>query len=355
MTTDTKSRQTIRIADHRIGPDEKPFVIAEMSANHNGDFAKAVAILEAAKRAGADAVKLQTYTADTMTIDCEKDEFRIDKGLWAGRYLYELYQQASTPWEWHRDLFEKARELGITVFSTPFDETAVDLLEELNAPAYKIASFELTDLPLIQKAAATGKPMIMSTGMANWDEIEEAVTTARAAGAEELVVLHCVSGYPTPPEDSNLRTIPVLAERLGVPVGLSDHTLGTTVATAAVALGACVIEKHFTLDRTDEGPDAAFSLEPDELAELCETTRTAHAALGQPRSGRMSSEDVMSTFRRSIYAVTDIEPGEPLSRENVRVIRPGYGLKPRYFKEVLGRKASQRIERGTALSWELID
>jgi N-acetylneuraminate synthase len=352
MAPDVLERKAVEIDGCVIGTDRPPYLIAEMSANHNGDREKAFALLKAAKDAGAHAVKLQTYTADTMTIDCKSDDFRIEWGLWAGRYLYELYQEASTPWGWHEDLFAKARELGITIFSTPFDETAVDFLEELGAPAYKIASFELTHIPLIRKVASTGKPMIMSTGMASWEEIEEALNAAREAGANDVVLLHCVSSYPTPPEEANLRTIPVLANRFDVHVGLSDHTLGTTVATTAVALGISVIEKHFTLDRNDEGPDSAFSMNPAELEDLARATREAWLALGRVRHGRTASESTMAHYRRSIYAVRDIRKGELLTTDNVRVIRPGYGLAPRNFDDVLGRECGCDISRGTPITWE---
>jgi N-acetylneuraminate synthase len=345
----------VRIADRRIGPEWPPYVIAEVSANHNGDKETALAMVDAAADAGADAVKLQTYTADTITMDVRSPDFRIEGGLWAGRYLHELYQQAHTPWKWHGDLFRRARERGITLFSSPFDETAVDFLEDLGAPAYKIASFELTHLPLIRKAAATGKPLILSTGMADWPEIAEALETAQAAGKGGAILLHCVSGYPTPADEANLATIPALADRFQVPVGLSDHTLGTPVATASVALGACVIERHFILDRSAGGPDAAFSLEPSELATLCRDVRTAFSAIGTPRAGRTKSEAQMAPFRRSIYAERDIAAGEAFDACNVRVIRPGYGLAPRHWDELLARRARQAIPRGTPISWDLVE
>ena len=342
----------MKIDGRDIGPGSPSYVIAEISANHNGGKQEALAMVDAAAAAGADAVKLQTYTPDTMTIDVEAPDFKIEKGLWAGRYLYDLYQQAYTPWEWHADLFERARARQLTVFSTPFDETAVDFLETLDVPAHKIASFELTHLPLIRRAARTGKPLIMSTGMASWAEIDEAVATARAAGTAELILLHCVSGYPTPACDANLATIPAMAARYGVPVGLSDHTLGTAVATAAVALGACLVEKHFILDRRSDAPDAAFSLEPGELRTLATNLREASAALGVPKTGRAASEAAMAPLRRSIYAVQDIAEGEAFTADKVRVIRPGYGLAPRHWDTVLTDRAAAAVPRGTALTWD---
>jgi N-acetylneuraminate synthase len=354
MTHQGGQPTAVEIGGRRIDPDSPPFVIAEVSANHNGDKDTALAMIDAAADAGADAVKLQTYTADTITMDVQSPDFRIDEGLWAGRYLHELYQQAHTPWNWHPELFARARARGITLFSSPFDETAVDFLDELGAPAYKIASFELTHIPLIRKAAATGKPLIMSTGMAQWEEIAEAVDAARAAGSGGLVLLHCVSGYPTPPEEANLASIQALAERFQLQVGLSDHTLGTAVATTSVALGARIIEKHFILDRATGGPDAPFSLEPSELATLCRDARTAFSAIGQPRPGRTRSESAMVPFRRSIYAARDIAPGEPFDATNVRVIRPGYGLAPRYWDHLMTATAAQNIPRGTAITWDML-
>ena len=345
----------IAIAGRRIGPGHPPYVIAEMSGNHNGDINRAFALLEAAKTAGADAVKLQTYTADTITIDHDGPGFRIEGGLWNSRTLYELYQEAHTPWEWHPQLFAKAHELGITIFSSPFDPTAVEFLEQLGAPAYKIASFEIVDLPLIQRAARTGKPLIVSTGLAGLGEIGDAVEAARAAGCREIALLHCTSGYPTPPEDSNLRTIPHLAEAFGVVAGLSDHTPGTAVPVAATALGARVIEKHFTLHRADGGPDAAFSLEPEELAELVTSCRTAWTALGDVNYALEASERGNKIFRRSLYAVKDIPAGAELTAENVRSIRPGYGLPPKHLPEILGRRAGRPIVRGTPLTWSLLE
>ncbi|MGY5708914.1 pseudaminic acid synthase [Vibrio cincinnatiensis] len=344
----------ITIDGRKIGPNYAPYIIAELSANHNGDIQRAFQIMEEAKKAGADAIKLQTYTHETITIDCESEEFQIKGGLWDGQTLYELYKGAHMPWEWHKPLFEKAQELGITIFSSPFDFSAVDLLEKLDAPAYKIASFELVDLPLIKRVAQTGKPMIMSTGMANEHEIAEAIQTARENGCKELVVLHCVSGYPAPAEQYNLRTIADMAERFDVLSGLSDHTIDNATAVASVALGACLIEKHVTLDRNGGGPDDSFSLEPHELQALCQDAKTAWAALGKVNYERTEAEKGNVKFRRSLYIVKDIKAGEVLTEEHVRSIRPGFGLAPKLYDEVIGKIVKVDISSGTPLSFELI-
>lgn len=345
----------INIDHHVISVDSPPFVVAELSANHNGSLDRAMETISAAHQCGADAIKLQTYTAETMTIDCDRPDFMIKGGLWNGYKLYDLYKEAQTPYEWHKPLFAHARSLGITVFSTPFDETAVDLLEELDAPAYKIASFEIADLPLIRYVANTGKPMIMSTGMASEDEIAEAVDVARQGGCRELALLHCVSSYPVPMEQANLRHIPELASRFGVVAGLSDHTLGTTAAMASVALGACLIEKHFTLSRRDKGPDSAFSLEPEELRRLCGATKDAWAALGHGGFERQPAEAGSRIFRRSLYFVRDLPAGAVIGPEDVRRIRPGMGLAPKHYKDVVGRVLIRQVMRGMPVSWELME
>jgi pseudaminic acid synthase len=343
------------IDGRRVGLDMPPYVIAEVSANHNGDIARAFEIMEAAKAAGANAIKIQTYRADTITIDHDGPEFTIKGGLWDGKRLYDLYEEAHTPWDWHESLFNKAKELDITLFSSPFDFTAVDLLEKLDAPAYKIASFELVDLPLIRRVAATGKPMIMSTGMADDIEIAEALEAARGAGATELALLHCVSGYPAPASDYKLVTMADMAERFATMTGLSDHTLDNTAAIASVALGAVIIEKHVTLDRSAGGPDDSFSLEPDELAQLVTGARTAWEARGHVDYGLKSSEQGNIQFRRSLYVVENIPAGGTLTRENIRSIRPGYGLAPKHYDVLLGRKANRELKRGTALSWDVLE
>lgn len=344
----------ITIDGRKIGFGYPPYVIAELSGNHNGELDRALRLMDAAHAAGADAVKLQTYTADTLTIDHDGPDFRIQSGLWSGRTLHELYQEAHTPWDWHARLFERGRELGITVFSSPFDETAVDFLENLGAPAFKIASFELIDLGLIERAARAGRPLIMSTGMANLPEINEAVATATGAGAKEILLLHCVSGYPAPIDESNLMTVRDLAARFEIPIGLSDHTLGISVPIAAVALGAVAIEKHVTLDRSEGGVDSDFSLEPDELAAMVTGVREAWQALGVAGYARQESEKDNLKFRRSIYVVRDIPEGEVFTTENLRVIRPGYGMTPRHLPNVLGRKAARALSRGDALAPDAI-
>lgn len=324
------------IAGRKIGPAHAPYVIAEMSANHNGNIDTAFKIIEEAKKSGADAIKMQTYTPDTLTLKCDLPDFQITDGLWAGRTLYDLYDWAHTPWDWHKHLFDHARQLGITIFSSPFDSTAIDLLEDLNAPAYKIASFEAVDLPLIKYAASTGKPMIISTGMADAEEIQEAIDAAREGGCKQLAVLHCVSGYPAPAEDYNLRTIPDMIERFGLVTGLSDHTLDNTTAITSVAMGASIIEKHFTLDRSGGGPDDSFSLEPDELAALCQGAKTAWSALGRVDYGRKSSEQGNVKFRRSLYFVKDMKAGDLITADCVKSVRPGYGLRPNKLGSIIG-------------------
>ncbi len=346
----------ITIQGRRIGPGEPTYIIAELSANHHGQYERAEQIVRAASEAGADAVKLQTYTAETMTIDCDAPPFCVGPGtIWEGRSLYELYGEAHTPWDWHEPLMTLAKELGITMFSTPFDETAVELLEGLDVPAYKIASFELVHLPLIQRVAATGRPMILSTGMGTREEIDEAVATARDAGCNQLALLRCNSAYPAPPDAMDLRTIPAMAERYDVPVGLSDHTLGITVATTAAALGACIIEKHLTLSRDEPGPDSVFSLEPKEMKAMVRAVRDTEATLGAVRYGPSAAEQPSAIFRRSIFVVSDISAGDRFTQENLRVIRPGVGLHPRHLPEVLGRRAVCDLLRGTPLSWDHVD
>jgi pseudaminic acid synthase len=340
----------ITIAGQKIGLDHPPYIIAELSANHNGDINRAYRIMEEAKKAGADAIKLQSYTHDTITMDCDSEDFQIHGGLWDGQTLYNLYKGAHMPWEWHKPLFEKAKELGITIFSSPFDFTAVDLLEELNAPAYKIASFEVIDLPLIARVAKTNKPMIISTGMATQDEIAEAIQTARDNGCNDLVVLQCVSGYPAPADQYNLRTIPDIAQRFNVLSGLSDHTIDNATAIAAVALGACLIEKHVTLDRNGGGADDSFSLEPAELTQLCRDSKTAWSSLGKVNYERTEAEQGNVKFRRSLYVVKDIKAGEMFSHENVRSIRPGFGLAPKNLFNIISKIATTDISKGTPLA-----
>lgn len=343
------------IAGREIGRGHPTFVIAEMSGNHNQSYEQSLRILEAAKAAGADAIKLQTYTADTITLRCDNEYFRVGGTIWNGRNLHDLYAEAHTPWEWQPNLKARADELGITLFSSPFDTTSVDFLESLGVPAYKIASFEIVDIPLLQRVAATGRPVIVSTGMATTAEIEEAVRTLRDAGARDIALLRCVSAYPAEPEDMNLLTIPHMAQRFGVPAGLSDHTLSSAVAVAAVALGACIVEKHLTLSRGDGGPDSAFSLEPDEFAGLVRDIRTTERALGTPRYGATPAEERSRIFRRSLFVVRDIRAGERLSSENVRSIRPGHGLHTRYLSLVLGGVARRDIPRGTPLAFDMFE
>jgi pseudaminic acid synthase len=343
----------INIAGRIVGPKHKPFIIAEMSGNHNQSLERALQIVDAAADAGADAIKLQTYTADTMTLPGALT-IADENSLWKGRELYHLYQEAYTPWEWHKPIFDRARERGMIAFSSPFDETAVDFLEELGAPVYKIASFENTDHPLLRKVAATGKPVIMSTGAATLTELDEAVRVLYGAGCEQFILLKCTSTYPATPENTNLVTIPHMRELFGVQVGLSDHTMGVGAAVAAVALGATVIEKHFTLRRADGGVDSAFSLEPEELRSLVVESERAWQALGQVQYGVQRAEEKSRLFKRSIYAAKDIAAGEIFTKENISVIRPGLGLAPKHFEQLLGKPASKAVKAGTPLNWDMV-
>jgi N-acetylneuraminate synthase len=348
------TQHAITIAGRRIAVDEPPYVIAELSANHNGKLETALRIIDAAHTAGASAVKLQTYRPDTITLASDAEPFRIHGGLWDGHTLYDLYKQAHMPWDWHKALFDRARQVGITIFSSPFDATAVDLLESLGAPAYKIASFEVVDLPLIRYVAGTGKPMIISTGMADAAEIDEAVQAARGGGCKELALLHCVSGYPAPAADYNLHTIADMRARFTVPVGLSDHTLDNTTALASIALGAVIIEKHFTLDRRGGGPDDSFSLEPAELAALCRDSRTAWQALGRINYGLKSSEQGNVQFRRSLYFVKPLRAGDRVTADAVRSVRPGYGLPPKHLGQVIGRTLAKDVDYATPVTWDAL-
>ena len=345
----------ISIGNRLLGGNNSPLIVAELSANHNGSLERALETIEAAHKAGACAVKLQTYSADTITIDCDRPEFMIKGGLWNGYKLYDLYKWAETPFEWHKTLFDHARNVGINIFSTPFDETAVDLLVELNTPLYKIASCENIDLPLIEYVAKKGKPMLISTGMASEQEIEEAVNAARGGGCKDLVLLHCVSCYPTPNEEANLRKIVELNTKFDVLTGLSDHTLGTTASIAAVALGACVIEKHFTLSRSDKGPDSEFSIEPDELKQLCKGCNEAWQSLGQGSFTPQPVEEKSRVFRRSIYFVSDLPAGSIVKSSDIRRIRPGLGLHPKFYNQLVGKKLKVDVQRGMATSWEVFD
>lgn len=349
------SDTVIQILGRKIGNNFPPYIIAEMSANHNGDINNAFSIIEEAKKAGADAIKMQTYTADTITLNFDSEDFKIHGGLWNGRTLHELYQEAHTPWEWHKPLFDYAQELGITIFSSPFDNTAIDLLEDLNAPAYKIASFEAIDLPLIRYAASTGKPLIISTGMADLEEITEAVEAAKEAGCRELALLHCVSGYPAPAEDYNLHTIPDMIKHFGLVTGLSDHTLDNTTAITSVALGASIIEKHFTLDRKGGGPDDSFSLEPKDLMALCRDTKTAWQALGKVDYSRKASEQANIKFRRSLYFVKDMEVGDMITLDSLKSVRPGYGLAPKYLNKIIGQRILTNVSYGTPVTLNIME
>lgn len=346
----------MRIANRTIGRSSNPFIIAEMSGNHNQSLERALEIVEAAAKTGAHALKIQTYTPDTMTLDLDEREFHISdpKSLWSGTSLYKLYGQAYTPWEWHESIFKRAKELGIIAFSTPFDATSVNFLESLDVPCYKIASFENTDLPLIRKVAATGKPMIISTGMASIAELDDTVRAARQAGCKDLVLLKCTSTYPATADNTNILTIPHMRELFGCEVGLSDHTMGVGVSVASVALGATVIEKHFTLNRADGGVDSSFSMEPSEMAQLVSETERAWQALGQIRYGSTAAEEKSIVFRRSLYVVKDLQAGEKLTADNVRAIRPGLGLPTKYLEQVMGKTVKQPVLRGTALSWDMM-
>lgn len=344
----------IKLNGRAIGPGHSVYIVAEMSANHNQDYQKAVKIIEAAKESGADAIKLQTYTPDTITLDVRNEYFKVSGTIWAGKNLYDLYKEAHTPWEWQPKLIRVANDLGLDLFSTPFDSSAVNFLEEMDVPAYKIASFELVDIPLIQKIAATGKPIIMSTGMAKLAEIEEAVQTIRNSGNGQLALLKCVSSYPAPAEEMNLRTIPHLKETFDVVAGLSDHTMGSEVAIAAVALGASVIEKHFTLSRNDHGPDSSFSMEPAEFKEMVNSIRIAEKALGKVSYKLSENQQVSRVFRRSLFVAEDIKAGEQFTKENVRSVRPGHGLHTRYLHDVIGRVSRCDIQKGMPLSWAMV-
>ncbi|MGE7950564.1 pseudaminic acid synthase [Lysinibacillus xylanilyticus] len=341
----------IKILNKNIGYSKKPFIIAEMSGNHNQSLEKALKIVDAAAKAGVDALKIQTYTADTLTLNIESPDFVISdtESLWKNRNLYDLYKEAYTPWEWHKPIFDRAKELGMIAFSTPFDDTAVDFLEELNVPLYKIASFENTDLPLIRKVASTGKPMIVSTGMATVAELDDLVRTAKEAGCQDLILLKCTSTYPATPENTNISTIPHMRELFDVQVGLSDHTMGTGVAVASVAMGATVIEKHFTLSRADGGVDAAFSMEPEEMKSLVVETERAWQALGKVTYGPTEKEKASLKFRRSIYVSKDIKAGEKFTEDNIKIIRPGYGLEPKYYEILLGCKTKKAYQYGEPL------
>jgi len=341
----------MKIKGRKIGKNFPPYIVAELSANHNGSIEKALSAIKIAKDSGADAIKIQTYTAETMTLNHSGKDFIIDNGLWKGKSLYELYKWAETPYEWHEEIFNYASKIGITCFSTPFDESAVDLLERLNAPAYKIASFEITDIPLIRYVAQTNKPIIISTGMANLKEISEAIEAAMDYGCKDLALLHCISSYPAPLEQSNLKTINDLYDKFGLTVGLSDHTMGTIVSTASIALGASIIEKHFTLDRSEKGPDSDFSIEPNELSSLCVSAREVWLALGEAGYEKKDSEKENVKYRRSIYIVEDMKSGDIITKKNVRRIRPGFGIKPKYFNSIIGKSVNRSLKKGQPLKW----
>lgn len=346
--------KTIKILDREISKSSRPYIIAELSANHNGSVDKALELVDLAAESGADAIKLQTYTADTMTIDCDREEFQIRGGLWDGYSLYKLYEEAHTPWEWHKAIIDRANEKGIHCFSSPFDESAVDFLEKLEVPAYKIASFEMTDLPLVEKIASTGKPVIMSTGMANLDEIKETVSVIKKYH-DDIIVLHCVSSYPAPHTDQNLRTIEALEKELGVLVGLSDHTISNSSAVTSVALGAVLIEKHFIKSRSDKGPDSEFSLEPHELKDLVVGTTEAWESLGKVNFELKKSESANKRFRRSIYFIKDLKEGDEITADSIKRIRPGFGLEPKHFNDLIGKKVTSSVERGQPTSWDVVE
>ena len=345
----------IVIKNRKISRNFPPYIIAELSANHNGSLSKAKKTILEAKKNGADAIKIQTYTPDTMTIDCDKDDFIIKDGLWSGYKLYDLYKEAYTPYEWHKDLFDYAKEIDITIFSTPFDESAVELLENLNTPAYKIASFELCDLPLIKLIASKGKPILMSTGMASVDEISDAVITARSNGCKEILLFHCISSYPANTEDANLRNICFLKDEFGVEVGLSDHTKGNIAAIASIALGATAIEKHFIIDRLDKGHDSLFSIEPKELLELRNCTKKAWMGLGSEKLGRSRSELKNKIFRRSLYYVNSLRKGDKIKSNDIRRIRPGFGIKPKFENQIIGKILKRNVEKGDPVKWDTIN
>jgi len=344
----------VEIDNRLVGEGYPPYIIAELSANHNGSIQRAKESITEAKNIGASAVKIQTYTADTMTIDCNRDDFIIKGGLWDGYQLYDLYREAETPYEWHEELFAHANNLGITIFSSPFDETAVDLLEDLNAPAYKIASFELTDLPLITYVAKTKKPILMSTGMASEEEIDEALTAARNGGCEEILLFHCISSYPAPIKEANLKQMLHLKNKFNVAIGLSDHTIGNTAAIAAIAMGASAIEKHFTISRKDKGPDSDFSIEPAELKELISEANDVWSGLGSSSFKRSAAEQESKAFRRSLYFVKDLKSGHVITKDDIRRIRPGYGLPPKYFDDIIGATLSNDVHRGQPVDWKAV-
>ena len=349
------NRANFEIEGRTIGEGNPPYVICELSANHGGNISTALDLVRAAAQTGADAIKIQTYTPDTITMNVDNEDFTIRGGLWDGRTLYELYKEAHTPWEWHAEIFKCARDLGVTVFSSPFDNTAVDLLEDLGAPAYKIASFEAVDIPLIRYAASTGKPLIISTGMATENEIREAIDAAVEGGCSGVAILRCVSGYPAPPEDYNLATIPDMISRFGVPVGLSDHTLDNTTAVASVAMGACIVEKHFTLDRGGNNPDDAFSLDPEGFSSLCRDLKTTHAAVGRVNYSPKRSERGNLKFRRSLYFTKALGVGDEITANDIKSVRPGYGLAPKYLDELVGRKLKKSVEYGQPTTWEVFE